>query len=213
MIVCAIAGIVVGSIPAVGGVATPYRRKLQVTVGRQRAHGLLEGKPFAPDRVELRLNAQPTYDPDLKKQIIEHQYALEFRTGTDYFADRELTCLLALREGEVPFGQSFYEEGRSKGARQRRATVNVFVDGQRTRCLTGRIAFAGLSIKRPGDGIPNHSQFISDFTIFVRFGKRAADGTAKGHVYLRYAPGKKTHLAGTFTCGVTVRGGGRLGSR
>ncbi len=122
------------------------------------AAGQIAGLPFTVEKATLR------------------DGILTLRQGGDFFADREVSIFLFLKEGESPAGRK-WQFGANKGMGQ---------------------PHVHLAWRENGQDLPKTKIFMSDYQLNLEFDRPAKDGLP-GRIVLTTPDEKKSTVNGTFT--------------
>ena len=128
------------------------------------AAGQIAGLPFTVEKATLR------------------DGVLTLRQGGDFFADREVSIFLFLKDGESPAGRK-WQFGANKGMDQ---------------------PHVHLSWRENGQELPKTKIFMSDYQLNLEFDRATKDGLA-GRIVLTTPDEKKSTVNGTFTAQLESR--------
>ncbi|NUN48393.1 MAG: hypothetical protein HUU15_06145 [Candidatus Brocadiae bacterium] len=158
--------------PAGGGAGDPPAVPKPVDTGWKAS---LEGltPPASPARGMIRGSAFAFESGTLEDG------RLQLRQGKDFFADRELSIFLFLKnEGEVPAGRSWSIKS-SKEYNQPHVHI----------------------ASRQGDELPDTDMFMNEYSMLLTLGE-FRDGTISGSIWICLPDEKKSWVAGAFTARV-----------
>jgi hypothetical protein len=102
---------------------------------------------------------------------------LKLRQGKEFFAERELTIFLSLKKSEIPSERVFKV---TRDSRESYGTPDIHISWQ-----------------EKGKELPEHKSFMSDYTMYLEFGKEQNKKLA-GKIYLNLPDDPKSFIEGTF---------------
>src|SRR5262249_14551288 len=134
--------------------------------------GRISGQEFKPDKV------------------VFEQGSLTFRTGKEFFADKEVKVFLT---------------GESAGESVENLKVEVKPDQE----FGVHIPHVHMGAKKPGDPFANPEMFMSKYAMKLEMGK-IEGGKLTGKIHLCLPDNAKSYLAGTFAIDATSVGVSRI---